>query len=142
MCPEMTGRRRVLMLCPTFLSVGGIGEYARHVVTAFEGVDVDVLGYARTEREAPVPSNARIIAQPDTKVGFVAHLARLLVSTTYDSIVTAHVGLMGALALTPVRGSRVFLMLHGREAWARLPHPPRRSWSVATDVVSTTLFTR
>jgi glycosyltransferase involved in cell wall biosynthesis len=132
-----------LLACPAVRSAGGIAAYARGVLDALAPAPVDVLGQGVDSESFALSAHARLLGSPVRREAFAARLAREWLSRPPTTFVFAHLGLTLPLAVLPKRpGHRVIVLLHGFEAWSRLP--PRRAAGLGRvdAFVCTTRYTR
>lgn len=135
--------RKVLILTPPLQGAGGVQNYTRTLVAAFQ----EVLG----------ADNARVVAvsgEPEArddggfalplrvKIRFAASALAAAISWSPDLIVCAHIGVAPA-GLLIQKFTRVpyWVVLHGIEVWAELPPGKRSALGAAECLVSVSLFT-
>lgn len=133
---------RLSLACPTIRAPGGISAYARALVDAVAPEPIEVLSYGREKPVYGLPTHAPLVtagSQPE----FAARLLAGLVAGPPRTLVLAHVGLARPLAAMPMRHRhRVVLMLHGMEAWGRLPPLRALGLDRVDTIVTTTGYTR
>jgi phosphatidylinositol alpha-1,6-mannosyltransferase len=132
----------LLLACPTIRAPGGISAYARTLVGAVAPEPVEVLSYGRERPTHGLSANARVVSV-GSQASFAARLLASLVAGPPRTVVLAHLGLARPLAALPARHRhRVVLMLHGMEAWGRLPRLRALGLDRVDTIVTTTAYTR
>jgi glycosyltransferase involved in cell wall biosynthesis len=132
----------LLLACPTIRAPGGISAYARALVDAVAPGEVEVLSYGRERPAYGLPSHARFV-NAGSQASFAARLLASLVVGPPRTVVLAHVGLARPLVgLSRRHRHRVVLMLHGMEAWGRLPALRAFGLDRVDTLVTTTGYTR
>ncbi len=130
---------KVLVLSPPLGSVGGIQRYTATLLRALKDElgDESVVCIAVPDalREEP---NGRLSAR--WKLTFALRVMRQAARWKPDLIICTHLGLGPAAGLVANAGLRYWIVLHGIEAWARLPYGKQRALRRANRVLVTSAF--
>lgn len=128
------------LISPGFAGDGGVATYARNVAQALAPTTVRVLSFGREARRVDVPSNVELVNET-SRLGFTCRLVRTLLSDRNGIFIFGHLGLTRPLVGLPfLRTRTVLLMLHGMEAWTRLPRLRRAGLGKVGAVVYTARF--
>jgi phosphatidyl-myo-inositol dimannoside synthase len=137
-------RRKVLILAPPLQAIGGVQNYTRTLIAAFQ----EVLG-ADNVRVVAVPGEPE--ARDDgsfalplrVKIRFVASAFATAISWSPDLIVCAHVGVAPVTRLIrKFVHVPYWVVLHGIEVWGELRPAKQNVLRAAHRLVSVTRFTR
>lgn len=131
-----------LLACPAVRSAGGIAAYARRVLDALAPGPIDVLGQGIDSEAFELPAQARFLGSPVRREAFAVRLVREWLTRPPTTFVFGHVGLTLPLAVLPKRGHRVVVLLHGFEAWSRLPLRRAAGLQAVDTFVCTTRYSR
>ena len=133
----------IRVACPVVQGPGGISGYTRALISAVGPARVDVFSYGAREPLFPLPPHAHLALSTPSQAMFAVRLLGGLATGSPGTWVLSHIGLARPLALRPRRSRhRVVLLLHGFEAWGRIPTARALGLDRVDHFVTTTAYTR
>lgn len=133
----------IRVACPVVQGPGGISAYARALISAAGPDPVEVLSYGAHEPLFALPPHARLSVSTPSQAVFAARLLGHMAMADKGTYVLAHIGLARPLALRRRHSRhRVVLLLHGFEAWGRIPTARALGLDRVDLFVTTTNYTR
>jgi phosphatidylinositol alpha-1,6-mannosyltransferase len=136
-------RRKVLILAPPLQAIGGVQNYTRTLVAAFQEVlGADSVRVVAVSGEPEARDDGNFALPLRVKIRFVASVLAAAISWSPDLIVCAHVG-VAPVARHIQKLTRVpyWTVLYGIEVWGRLPRGKRNALHAAQRLISITRFT-
>jgi phosphatidylinositol alpha-1,6-mannosyltransferase len=135
--------RKVLVLAPPLQAIGGVQNYTRTLVAAFQEVlGADNVRLVAVPGEPEARDDGNLALPVGVKIRFVASALAAALSWSPDLILCAHVGVapvgrfIQKLARVPY-----WVVLYGIEVWGELPSRKRSALQAADRLISITRFT-
>lgn len=143
MSESHTRPRKILILAPPLVGLGGVQNYTRTLIAAFQEVlgadNVRAIAIS-AEPEARADGNLRLPKR--AKARFVASAVASALFWYPDLIVCAHVGIAPvARHVQKFTGIPYWVVLYGIEVWGQLPPSKQSALQAAQRLISITRFT-
>lgn len=137
------GIRRVLVLAPALVSIGGVQNYTKTLVDALQVVlGNDRVRMVAIEEDPEARNGAGLALRRSVKLRFFISAIAAALAWSPDLIICAHVGLApAARVIQKVTRIRYWLVVYGIEVWGDLPRMKLNALRSAARYVTITRFT-
>ncbi len=139
--------RVLALVTDAFGGHGGVAQYNRHLLSslaACDGIEVIVLPRARAISPSTLPSNVRQLRPVQGRLAYsLAALWIIKAHRPIDIVFCGHLFMVPlAAAITTLLRAKLWVQVHGIEAWQALSGLHRRSIGAAALVTSVSRYTR
>jgi phosphatidylinositol alpha-1,6-mannosyltransferase len=139
--------RVLALVTDAFGGHGGVAQYNRHLLSslaACDGIEVIVLPRARAISPSTLPSNVRQLRPVQGRLAYsLAALWIIKAHRPIDIVFCGHLFMVPlAAAITTLFRAKLWVQVHGIEAWQALSGLHRRSIGTAALVTSVSRYTR
>jgi glycosyltransferase involved in cell wall biosynthesis len=137
------GIKKVLVLAPSLKSIGGVQSYTKTLASALDEIlGAGCVRLVTVGGEPQIQRDGRVALESSVKLRFAVHAFTTAIVWRPELVIAAHIS-VAPLAQVIEKYTKIpyWLVLHGIEAWGKLPPAKRRALGDAARYVTLTRFT-